>query len=377
MPASRTALAEVRLTVPGKYDKELLGLYTVVEEVGKPFLRDQFGTDKGLLMKPERLRDFEDRGDDWDGVQEGVRPEARRHGRRGGPRDRIRPAGRTRPTTPPSRRRSSPTWTSTTTSGSWRVTAFVANTDSFFVLGHNYYIYLHPKTNRLHFIPWDLDRAFANFPILGSNNQKMDLSLDPPLRRHAPADRATPRRAGRRRAYQKLLKELAATCFEKQRLLQRLAAVESATKELVERDAKAAAARKDGGSGFGPPGMFGKPPALKEFIEKRTASVAAQVAGTSKGYVPTGGPGGGGPPQVGAMLAGPMLAALDTDRDEKLSRDEWLAAAKEAIRRLREGRGRAGRSEVAHGRAQQPVPTAAPGHSAGLQHRRLPGRVRS
>ena len=82
VPAPRTALAEVRLTVPGKYDKELLGVYTVVEEVDKPFLRDHFGTDKGLLMKPEGLRDFEDQGDDWDRYKKQIRPEAGRHGRR-------------------------------------------------------------------------------------------------------------------------------------------------------------------------------------------------------------------------------------------------------------------------------------------------------
>src|SRR5262245_30482005 len=57
VPASLTVLAEVRLTVPGKYDHELLCLYTVVEQVDKPFLREHFGTDKGLLMKPEGLRD--------------------------------------------------------------------------------------------------------------------------------------------------------------------------------------------------------------------------------------------------------------------------------------------------------------------------------
>ena len=34
--------------------------------------------------------------------------------------------------------------------------------------------------------------------------------------------------------------------------------------------------------------MFGKPPAMKVFVEKRTASVVAQVAGTSKGFVPNG-----------------------------------------------------------------------------------------
>ena len=35
------------------------------------------------------------------------------------------------------------------------------------LLGHNYYLYLHPTTNKLHFIPWDLDRAFANFGSCG------------------------------------------------------------------------------------------------------------------------------------------------------------------------------------------------------------------
>ena len=40
--------------------------------------------------------------------------------------------------------------------------------DSFFTLGHNYCLYLHPDTNKFHFIPWDLDWSFANFGIFGS-----------------------------------------------------------------------------------------------------------------------------------------------------------------------------------------------------------------
>src|SRR5262249_3966315 len=44
VPAPRTAFAEVTLTVPGKFDKELLGLYTVVEGVDRRFLADRLGT---------------------------------------------------------------------------------------------------------------------------------------------------------------------------------------------------------------------------------------------------------------------------------------------------------------------------------------------
>ncbi|HJT76654.1 MAG TPA: CotH kinase family protein, partial [Gemmataceae bacterium] len=53
VPAPRTAFAEITLTVPGKYDRELLGLYTVVEQVDRGFLEGHFGDGKGLLLKPE------------------------------------------------------------------------------------------------------------------------------------------------------------------------------------------------------------------------------------------------------------------------------------------------------------------------------------
>src|SRR5262249_41537636 len=98
-------------------------------------------------------------------------------------------------------------------------TAFVANSDSFFVLGHNYYVYLHPTTGRFHFIPWDLDRAFANFPILGSNNQQMNLSFTHPYGgTHRLTDRLLASPAVGEK-YQRLLAELKNTCFEKERLL--------------------------------------------------------------------------------------------------------------------------------------------------------------
>src|SRR5262249_30689367 len=65
VPAPRTAFAEVTLTVPGKYDKEYVGLYTLVESVDKRFLQDRFQTDKGLLMKPFRVRGIDYLGEDW------------------------------------------------------------------------------------------------------------------------------------------------------------------------------------------------------------------------------------------------------------------------------------------------------------------------
>lgn len=294
LPASRTALAEVRITVQGKYDKELLGLYTIVEDVNKPFLKDHFGDDSGLLMKPEGLRDFTYQGDSWDNYKTAYAPKrdatAKESNRL------IAFAKLVAQSDDAIFRKEIASYLDVDNYLRFlATTAFVANSDSFFGLGHNYYMYLHPKSNKIHFIPWDLDRAFANF---GNANQNMDLSLTHPYGgTHRLTERllAIPETSA---TYQKLLKELASEPFAKDHLLKQLAALETVVKGPRERDAKAATARKEGG-GFGPPGgMFGKPPELDTFIKTRTASVTAQLEGKSNGFIPQarGIPGGFRPP---------------------------------------------------------------------------------
>ncbi len=322
VPAPRTALAEVWLTVPGKFDKELLGVYTLVEEVDKSFLKDRFGDDKGVLMKPEGLREFEDRGDDWSKYKAQYAP--KREPTRGEAARVIAFAKLVHKGDDATFERDIGSYLDVDNYLRFlAATAFVANGDSLF-FGHNYCLYLNPRTNKLHLVPWDLDRAFANFPVLGSNSQQMNLSLTHPYPgTHRLTDRllAIPEV---REQYQKLLKELSGSAFSKERLLKELVEAELAVKAPLERDQKAAAARKEA------PGavtMFVKPPGLKGFIEKRTASVAAQVAGTSKGHIPAGF-GFGGPPKFGALLAPPMMEAMDKDGDDFVSRDELLASVK-------------------------------------------------
>ena len=56
VPAPRTAFAEVTLTVPGKYDKEYLGLYAVVESVDKPPTKDSSAR-AGISSEQEQAHD--------------------------------------------------------------------------------------------------------------------------------------------------------------------------------------------------------------------------------------------------------------------------------------------------------------------------------
>jgi spore coat protein CotH len=327
--APRTAFAEVWLDVSGKHDNEYLGLFTLVEQPDKQFLKDNFGSDKGLLMKPEGVRDFVDQGDDWKRYDK--RYEPKREPREEEAARMIAFARLVSKADDEEFRRQIRDYLEIDVYLRFlAVTTFIANSDSFFSLGHNYYMYLHPDTGRLHFFAWDLDRAFANLPIFGSKGQQMNFSLTHP---YSGSHRLTERllaMPGVGEQYQKLFRELSTTVLAREKLLAEISRLTESTNELVERDAQAATARNDRSSGFGPFQMMAKPPDLATFVEKRTKSVAAQLSGTSSGFIPTGGFGAGGF-KMGDQLAGPVLEMLDADKNDLLSRTEWLTLPEQVL----------------------------------------------
>src|SRR3989440_1281025 len=106
--------------------------------------------------------------------------------------------------------------------------------------------------------------------------------------------------------------------------------MERAIRAPLAREKKAMAARKEG---KGPMvGIISQSMTQRVFIERRTESVRAQLAGERKGYVPAGvgfgfGPSKGPPPGFGNFLAKPLLAALDPGKNGKISREDAVAAA--------------------------------------------------
>ncbi|MBS0264905.1 MAG: CotH kinase family protein [Planctomycetes bacterium] len=369
VPAPRTALAEVFLNVPGKHDHEFLGVYTVVEQLDKAFLRTHFGSEKGLLMKPEGVRDFEGREDNRAGYHK--RLEMKREAT---PEELQRLQDFARLVENGSDDEFAQQIGSFLDIENFLrflgVTAFVANPDSFFVLGHNYYVYLHPTTNKLHFIPWDLDRSFANFPLLGTNRQQMKLSFQHPYPGpHKMTDRVLKVPAVAER-YRQILEEYRSKTLTKDWLLAQVRTAEQAVAELRERDQQAATARKDPEAGMGPFAMFGRPPELTTFMEKRFESLEQQLDGRSTGFVPKSGFGQGGL-KMGSIVSGHVLETLDADHDEVLSREEWTAA----IRRLYETRVLAGETGITQKQVsdainemfRNPEETPAQGKSQGLR----------
>ncbi|HYV35431.1 MAG TPA: PVC-type heme-binding CxxCH protein, partial [Gemmataceae bacterium] len=300
VPAQRTAFAEVSLTVPGKYGKEHVGLYTVVEDVDKAFLADRFKSDKGLLMKPVRMRSVDFLGEEWEKYKGQYQPQSE------ATKDQAKRviAFAKLVNQAKDEQFAKEIGSFLDVDGFLRfmaANALVSNLDGFLAAGNNYNLYLHPETNKFIFIPGDLEQAFASQQFLGSPDQQMDLSLVHPY----PGDNKLVDRLLANKdlsaKYKQIVKDLSATIFTKDRLLKDIEAIEKATKELIAKEAKAATARKEGKGGFGGPGGFGpKVPDLRTFIDKRTSSILAQLDGTSKGYVPQqqkgfGPPGGGQP----------------------------------------------------------------------------------
>ncbi len=298
VPAPRTVLAEVTLTVPGEHPKAYLGLYTLVEPVDRAFLKDRFHTDKGLLVRPQGLRGLDFLGDDWTRYRGPYRPLAE-------------------PTSDEAKRLIE--FVRLVQRGDdeqfrkeiasyldvdkflrfMAVQALIANADGFFTLAYNYSLFLDPKSNRFVFIPGDQELSFANFLMMGSSDQLMDMSLARPYGgQNRLADRllAMP---DVREAHRKIVKDFATTVFRKDRLLADVAAVEGATKAILEREAAARAERAEPPVGFGPPGAPTAPD-LRTFADKRSRSIADQLAGKKDGYRPQfnfGPPGGGAPPK--------------------------------------------------------------------------------
>lgn len=340
LPASRTGYAKVYLTIPGQHQREYLGLYTLVEYVDEEFLARHFGNGDGLLLKPEGAQGgVPYLGENWERYQERYDPKSGDKGKNG-----------------EKNRHHLIEFTKLVNEGSdadfkarigdyldidaflrfLAVNTLTANLDSILAMGHNYYIYLNPATNKFVFFPWDLDLSFSGFPMGGAPEQQLDLSIDHP---HSGTNKLIERLLAMeavKKSYYNHLQTLMKTTFNAEQLEKQIAAAEQLIRDTV----KAEPPQQAGFMGRPGGGMFGRGVPLREFIPRRIESVTAQLNGKSKGFVPQnrmrfgGGPGGppGGPGLMirpGTMEAPQLLKALDTDQNKAVSQAEFTTGTRQ------------------------------------------------
>lgn len=348
VPAPRTTYARVRVTAPGVHTNAYLGLYSIVENPDTRWADANFGTKKGAIFKPVTPTLFQHQGDDWKAYQQIYDAKTELTAQQ---KQRVIDFARlvTQASDADFARRA-PEFLDVEAFGRFMaVTVWLSTLDSILTLGQNYVMYLHPKTDRFQFVPWDLDHSFGNFPMQGSQDQREQLSVQKPWsgqNRFFERVFAVP---AFKEAYLARMKEFQSTIFQPERLARQVDEVGALLRPSVAEESpdklerfnqvvsgKAVAGNPFGGGGPGGPGRpgengrpggpggdgrpggpggpgrggpgmnpFGNPPKpIKGFVPLRHQSVAAQLAGTSPG-MELGGPGGPGGPGNPGGRGGP------------------------------------------------------------------------
>jgi hypothetical protein len=289
VPAPRTAYAKVFITVPGKHDRHYFGLYDLVEDVGNAFAKEWFETAKGALLKPVTGNLFSDLGEDWKSYNQTYDPKgepSKEHQQRvmefckfAGSADDAQFASKV-----------ADYIELDNFARYMAITTWLSDLDGILGPGQNFYLYLHPKTQKFAFIPWDQDQAFGQFPR-GTEQERENLTIQRPWSGENRFLARVFKVEAFKKAYLQRFNEFSSGIFQPERIqkqvdelanILRAPLQEESPEKLAEMN-KAASGQKVSismGPGFSGP-ILTKP--IKPFVESRSKSVKDQLAGKSEG----------------------------------------------------------------------------------------------
>ncbi len=347
IPAPRTTFARVYLSVEGQHNRQYLGLFSVVEEVDGDFEKSNFKEKDGALFKPENRALFNYLGEDWSKYDAAYDPKGKIT-----PQQAQRIVDFSKLVTKATDAEFAAQAPQYLDLENWArymaVNVWLANMDSILAMGHNYYLYLHPKTQKLSIHPWDLDLSFGGLgggpklniaqPWRGQNRFLERLYALPEFQKRyreilSGLDKKVLSAARLNSEVDRLAAQLRDAVREESP--EKLANFEKLAKgENVPRPMPGFGAMRGnrgpgspGGPGGFNPGGF----PIKAFASSRAESVRDQLAGKAQGdtgannFGPFGGPGGmpGGIPNPAMFLAPSFLEALDSNQDRSLTREEF------------------------------------------------------
>lgn len=297
LPTPGVGWARVHLTVRGLHERELVGLYVLIEQVGRGFLERHLGkgASRGLLMKPERFRDFEYLGDD-PGAYEAYdikvgedRPELIR--RFAAFLELIQNSG-----DGAFAARIGELLDLDNMAAYLAANALLVNLDSFVGTGHNFYLYLDRPDGKLRILPWDVNEVFGTFNLGNDIETLQGWNVRRPwATARRLLDRLFTLETFRER-YETALAKLLAGSFGEKHLLERIDALVKIVTPYLEDDPhgsgieglrRSVEGGDAGAAGAAPrPRRFRPPgngPAIKPFIRRRVESVKMQLAGEENG----------------------------------------------------------------------------------------------
>jgi len=287
VPAPRTAYAKVYVTVPGKHDQRYFGLYNVVEDVGSSFAEEHFKSSRGVLLKPVTSNLFSDLGDDWKNYNQTYDPKGDLADSQ--KRRIIEFCKFTTSATDAEFARKLGDYVDLENLASYlAITAWLTDVDGILGPGQNYYVYLHPKTQKFLFIPWDQDQSFGQFPR-GSQEQRENLSIRKPWTDENPFLAKVFQAAPFKDLYLAKMRQFNEKFFQPDRINQHVAELAAVIRDAIKEesaerltDLDNTLAGKNVTSSMGP-GFNVSVKSIKPFAEARTKSVRDQLDGKSAG----------------------------------------------------------------------------------------------
>lgn len=329
VPSPRTAYAKVLVTVPGKYDRQYFGLYSMSEAVDKRFIGRHFGTKRGAIFKPVTPSLFTDLGADWAAYQQIYDPKTALYDEQ---KQAVMDLSRFVTTADDAvfAARIGEFIDLPEFARYMAVMVYLSDLDGILGPGQNLFLHLHPKNQQFQFIPWDQDHSWGQFNR-ASQEQRDQLSINHPWQGENYFLERMYKVPAFKTLYFARLEEFSRTIFQPERLAEQVDEIAAVIRPAVQEEAEAKLARFDtvvAGELLSSPGPFGggqlKP--IKPFVKVRTESIRDQLAGKSEGLSPGGGfgfgPGGSSAAGLGQFTES-VVKAVDANHDGSVTREEF------------------------------------------------------
>lgn len=331
VPAPRTAYARVFVTVPDRFERKYLGLYSISEAVDKQFARHNFGTGRGALFKPVTPSLFTDLGSDWSAYNQIYDPKGDLYDEQ---KQTVMKFSQlvTQADDAEFAARVGEFIDLPRFARFMAVMVYLSDLDGILGPGQNMFLYLHPKTQQFEFIPWDQDHSWGQFDR-ASQEQREQLSLQHPWQ----GANYFLERMFKLEAFQNLylarLNEFSRTIFNPDRFARQVDELAETIRPAIQEESAAKLDRfdqlvaglvweREGAPPFG----GGRVKPIKPFTRARTESVLEQLSGKSNGLEPgnsfsraTGGSG------LGRTFGPSLFRVLDENNDASVSRTEFIS----------------------------------------------------
>jgi spore coat protein CotH len=176
VPAPRTAYARVYVTAKDGEPRRNLGLYTLVENIDSNFTESRYNVKGGALYKPVTVVPFKFLTRDWADYNQMYDPKTD-----------LTDADKKRIMDFCEFLWSAPDDEFNARLGDFldidafgtymAVLVWMANPDSLLEQGQNYYLFVHPTTNKFMFLPWDQDHSFGQFVPFRTAESQQQLDI--------------------------------------------------------------------------------------------------------------------------------------------------------------------------------------------------------